>query len=97
MGVRHGREYEQILKEMTEAVGRISDCYIFFEMEAEEWETLSEPERTEVQEALAEDLFFALGTEPVLAVGSAEVIYDAQGHQIVFMAGGKELTAVALV
>lgn len=97
MGVKHGRDYEHILNEMTEAVGRISDCYIFFEMDTAEWQALSESEREEVQEALAEDLFFALGTEPVLAVGSAEVIYDAKGHRIRFMVNGEELTSVSLV
>ena len=32
VGVKHGRDYSEILSELTEAVGRISDGYIFFEM-----------------------------------------------------------------
>lgn len=97
MGVKHGRDYEQILADLTEAVGRIPDSYEFFEMEAAEWEGLSGDERYEVQEALAEDLFFALGTEPVISVGSAVVIHDAENHRINLLIGEDELTSVALI
>lgn len=97
MGVKHGRDYEFILADLTKAVGRISDSYLFFEMEPSEWEELSEADREEVHEALAEDLFFALGTEPMLEVGSAIVIYDAEGHRINFLIGETELTTVTLI
>ncbi|WP_120465328.1 hypothetical protein [Paenibacillus aceti] len=97
MGVKHGRDYEFILADLTKAVGRISDSYIFFEMEAAEWEALSGEERLEVQEALAEDLFFALGTEPVIPVGSAVVMYDAEHHRINFLIGEEELDFVTLI
>jgi len=97
VGVKHGRDYEYILADLTKVVGRISDSYIFFEMEPSEWEALSEEERLEVQEALAEDLFFALGTVPVISVGSAVVIYDADNHRINFLIGEEELDFVALI
>lgn len=97
MGVKHGRDYEYILADLTKAVGQISDSYNFFEMEASEWEALSEEEKREVQEALAEDLFFALGTKSVISVGSAVVIYDADNHRINFLIGEDELDFVALI
>lgn len=97
MGVKHGRDYEYILADLTEAVGRISDSYLFFDMELSEWAGLADEERVEVQEALAEDLFFALGAEPVIEVGSAIVIYDPEGHRINFLIGDEELTSVALI
>ncbi|MGG6312906.1 hypothetical protein [Paenibacillus macerans] len=97
MGVKHGRDYEYILADLTKAVGQISDSYLFFEMEPSEWEVLSESDREEVHEALAEDLFYALGTEPMIGVGSAVVIYDAEGHRINFLIGEAELTSVALI
>ena len=37
MGVKHGRDYEGILTDLTVAIGRIPDRYVFFEMDAEEW------------------------------------------------------------
>ncbi|AZK48854.1 hypothetical protein [Paenibacillus lentus] len=97
MGVKHGRDYEYILADFTEAVGRIPDCYVFFEMEPAEWEGLTDEEKHEVLEALAEDLFFGLGSEPVIAVGSAVVIYDPEVHRINVLVGEEELTSVKLI
>ncbi|MNJ63383.1 hypothetical protein D3C77_592800 [compost metagenome] len=97
MGVKHGRDYEYILADFTEAVGRIPDCYDFFEMDSLEWEGLSGEEKHEVLEALAEDLFFGLGSEPVIAVGSAVVIYDPEAHRINVLIGDEELTSVKLI
>lgn len=97
MGVKHGRDYGEILAELTEAVGRISDSYVFFEMEAEDWGNLGEAEQNEVHEALAEDLFYALGTEPVINVGSGVVMHDQMNHRIHILIGEEELAFVALV
>lgn len=97
MGVKHGRDYEYILAELTEAVGRIPDSYDFFEMPSEDWEQLEDGERHEVLEALAEDLFYGLGSEPTISVGSAVVMYDAKTHRINILLGEEELTSVHLV
>lgn len=97
MGVRHGRDYGDILTEFTEAVGRIPDSYIFFEMDSDDWAGLDETERNEVHEALAEDLFYALGTEPVIPVGSGVVIHDQTQHRIHILIGEEEMAFVALV
>ncbi|MEK4508107.1 hypothetical protein [Paenibacillus sp. FSL K6-2524] len=97
MGVKHGRDYGLILAELTEAISCISDSYIFFEMESSDWERLSAEDRHEVHEALAEDLFYALGTQSMIEVGCAVVIHDADNHVINFLIGEKELTSVKLV
>ncbi|NMO97892.1 hypothetical protein [Paenibacillus lemnae] len=97
MGVKHGRDYGEILTDFTEAVGRIPDSYVFFEMDAEDWQNLGEKEKNEVHEALAEDLFYALGTEPLIAVGSGVVIHDQKQHRINVLIGDEELAFVALI
>lgn len=97
MGVKHGRDYSEILVELTGAVGRIADGYIFFEMESEEWANLPEESKQEVWEALAEDLFYALGNEPVIQVGSGVVIYDKETHRINILLGDEDLASVVLV
>ncbi|MGM1049902.1 hypothetical protein SAMN05661091_5922 [Paenibacillus uliginis N3/975] len=97
MGVKHGRDYGDILTDLTEAVGRIPDSYVFFEMESEDWSNLNDTEKNEVHEALAEDLFYALGTEPVISVGSGVVIHDQTNHRINILIGEEELAFVALV
>ncbi|GGO09798.1 hypothetical protein [Saccharibacillus kuerlensis] len=97
MGVKHGRDYGDILQDLTKAVSLIPDSYLFFEMDSEDWERLGTEDRLEVHEALAEDLFYALGTRPSIEVGSAIVIHDTDLHRINILIGEKQMTFVALV
>ncbi|WP_037285907.1 hypothetical protein [Saccharibacillus sacchari] len=97
MGVKHGRDYGEILQDLTKAVSLISDSYLFFEMDSEDWERLGPEDRLEVHEALAEDLFYALGTQPSIDVGSAVVIHDSALHRINVLIGNQEMTFVALI
>ncbi|BCG56664.1 hypothetical protein [Paenibacillus sp. URB8-2] len=97
MGVKHGRDYGDILRDLTKAVELIPDSYLFFEMEPGEWEELPRESKLEVWEALAEDLFFALGNEPVIHVGSGVVIYDKDAHRINILVGEEDLESVTLI
>lgn len=97
MGVKHGRDYGEILTDLTEAVGRISDGYLFFEMDPEEWQELPQESKLEVWEALAEDLFFALGNGPMIEVGSGVIIYDKDTHRINILVGEEDLASVILI
>lgn len=97
MGVKHGRDYEGILVDLTSALNMIPDSYLFFQMPSDEWEGLSVEERQEVQEALAEDLFYALGSESTIQVGSGVVIYDQDTHRINILIGEEEMTFVSLI
>lgn len=97
MGVKHGRDYDGILTDLTAAVGEIPDSYLFFEMAEQDWMQLGIEEKREVQEALAEDLFYALGAEPVITVGSGIVMYDKDHHRINLLIGDEELTVVSLI
>lgn len=97
MGVKHGRDYEHILADLIQAVSRIPDSYTFFEMEVDEWQQLDENAHREVYEALAEDVFYALGTEPVLTIGSGVVMHDSAQHCIHFLIGEQEISTVSLI
>lgn len=97
MGVKHGRDYGDILKELTEAVAHISDSYLFFEMEPEEWRELPQESKLEVWEALAEDLFYALGQQPMIEVGSGALIHDKDNHRINVLAGEADMVSVNLI
>ncbi|GAE09271.1 hypothetical protein JCM10914_5626 [Paenibacillus sp. JCM 10914] len=97
MGVKHGRDYGDILKELTEAVGRISDSYVFLRWILRTGTGWVDSEKNEVHEALAEDLFYALGTEPVITVGSGVVMHDQANHRIHILIGEEELAFVPLV
>ncbi|GGG25454.1 hypothetical protein [Paenibacillus abyssi] len=96
MGVKHGREYHDILADLTEAVGGISNSYEFFEMTEEEWTELEDKERHEVLEALADDVFYGLGEAPVIHVGHGSVTYHSKFHIIEVSVDGKELRIVRL-
>ncbi|MFB9330763.1 hypothetical protein ACFFSY_32885 [Paenibacillus aurantiacus] len=97
MGVKHAREYKEILQELTEAIGSIGDGYLFFEMEEEEWTQMEAGERHDVLEALADDVFYGLGEDPVIKVGGGLVAYRAKHHCIEVSIDGKESRIIRLV
>jgi len=82
MGVRFNREYREISEELTQAIETIEDCYEFFEMERDEWLSMDRAEQHECVRTLSDDLFYALGTEKIVSVGSGTVEYDAAKHCI---------------
>jgi precorrin-6B methylase 2 len=97
MGVRHAREYSDILKDLTEAVGAIDQSYEFFDMSREDWEGLETAEREEVIEALADDVFYGLGEQPSIVVGGGTVTYHHKHHVIEVSVDGKEIRIVRLI
>src|SRR5690606_15805026 len=97
MGVKHAREYKDILHDLTEAVGAISDSYAFFEMTEGEWSELGDAERREVLEAMADDVFYGLGEQSSIAVGTVVVVYRPKHHVIEVSVDGKEIRIVRLV
>jgi hypothetical protein len=97
MGVKHAREYKEILNDLTEALGAINNSYEFFEMTDEEWGELALPERSEVIEALADDVFYGLGVEPTITVGDGIVTYHPKFHIIEVAVDGKEVRIVRLI
>lgn len=66
-------------------------------MDPEEWQELPQESKMEVWEALAEDLFFALGNEPMIEVGSGVIIYDKDTHRINILVGEEDLASVVLI
>jgi len=97
MGVRHAREYSDILRELTTAIATIEDSYLFFEMEHADWKALSSDEQQEVLEALADDVFYGLGEDPEIEVGSGLVVYSAPLHRIEINVRGERLAVVHLI
>lgn len=80
MGVKFGRPYGDIIHDFSEALGQIDDLYTCFEMTEDDWRELEPEERTECIRTLADDLFYGLGTEGSLTVGSGTVTHDAERH-----------------
>jgi hypothetical protein len=97
MGVKFNREYKDILADLTEAIGEIPDCYSFFEMEELDWDTLGDRERQELVQTLSDDLFYALGQQKSIEVGSGQIEYDPRNHLIKVITGPQVVRIVRLI
>lgn len=97
MGVKFGREYEDIVKDLTAAIAQIDDCYQFFEMSKNDWLQLNHKEQTECITTLADDVFFALGTSSDVHVGSGTLQYLPHKHVITVAQPNNQVTIVNLV
>jgi hypothetical protein len=97
MGVKYNREYKQISEELAAAIATIDDCYEFFEMERSDWLHLAKNERMDCIRTLSDDLFYALGADPVVNVGSGVVEYDARQHLIKVTAAAKIVHVIKLI
>lgn len=97
MGVKFGRVYKDIIDDFSAALGQIGDLYTCFEMSENDWSELEEEERNECIRTLADDLFYGLGTEETLAVGSGTVTHDADRHVLKVHTEPDVVTVVYLV
>jgi hypothetical protein len=82
MGVKFNREYQDIIADFSNAISTIPDCHELFEMSNQEWNQLSDDERHEIVRTLADDLFYGLGNDRQLSIGSGLAEYDPKSHVI---------------
>lgn len=82
MGVKFNRHYPDIVQDLAQAVAAIPDCYDFFDMTAADWGELDDGERQAVVQTAADDIFYGLGNDSVIEVGSGKIEYDAANHII---------------
>jgi hypothetical protein len=97
MGIKFGREYPDIIKDFTEALCSIEECYTFLEMTAEDWSGLEPEEQRECVQTLADDVFYGLGSEPKMHVGNCSISYDKEKHVIVIYHEEKLINVIYLV
>lgn len=97
MGIKFGREYPDIINDFTEALYSIDECYSFLEMSSEEWNELEREEQQECIKTLADDLFYGLGSDPKMYVGSCTITHDKDKHVIVIYHKEKLISVIYLV
>ena len=97
MGVRFNREYEDILKDFTEALASIEDSAAFVEMEVSEWKQLKPIIRKEIAQTIADDLFFALGEDAIIDFGQTKAVYDPTSHEIALIKAKGEKITIKLI
>jgi hypothetical protein len=96
MGVKYGREYSDIIKELVKALENIEGLNDFFSMNSEEWQALAAEEKQDCIHTLADDVIYALGQDPSATVGSGYVEYDDR-HHILKVFDGSKITIVSLI
>jgi predicted fused transcriptional regulator/phosphomethylpyrimidine kinase len=97
MGVKFGREYADIIEDFYSAIRSIDRINEFFEMSEEDWQQLEAEDQNECVKTLADDIFYGLGTEPMIHVGGGVVVYDRDHHIIKVFNGEKIVHVVNLV
>ncbi|TDF92139.1 hypothetical protein [Paenibacillus piri] len=97
MGVKFGREYPDIINDFTDALHSIDECYSFLEMTPEEWNGLGREEQQECIKTLADDLFYGLGSDPKMLVGTCTISHDKDKHVIVIYHKEKLISVIYLV
>jgi len=96
MGVKFGREYAAIIAEFSRALEPLSDVRAFMEMDAAEWDSLGAEGRIDCIRTVADDVFYALGTEKEVSVGAARIVYDELHHRIRVLYADGSSTDIAL-
>jgi hypothetical protein len=89
MGIKFNRDYEEISRELTEAVYNIDNFYTFFDMNQFDFNALTEDEKMDCAKTLADDLFYGLFTDNKIEIGSGMAEYDNEKHAIT-ISDGKE-------
>jgi hypothetical protein len=97
MGVKYGRAYTEILRDLSQAIQRVRHFYDFIQMKEQEWRMLDEKERSECVKTLADDVFYALGHHRSFRIGAGRVQYIRHKHIIIVQDGDNVVTIVNLV
>jgi hypothetical protein len=97
MGVKHGREYSDILNDLVRALGQLTRIHEFFDMEASDWLALEPSEQEDCLKTLADDIFYGLDSDPVMEVGDGVIRHDPENHVIRVHNGENVISLVYLV
>ncbi|NLZ48048.1 MAG: hypothetical protein GX895_04540 [Clostridiales bacterium] len=82
MSLRFSREYKRIIEEIADGLLEIEDIYNFLGMEKDIWQELHKEDRIEFSKTLADDIFYALGKEPIMEIGNDRVEYSREKSEI---------------
>jgi hypothetical protein len=93
MAISYTRSYDHILDDLSRALATVPQFYESFEMDAEDWASLSKDEQDICIRTLADDLFYVLGSESSAEVGLGTAKYDS-GHAVIRVTSGAQLVHV---
>jgi hypothetical protein len=93
MAISYTRTYDLILDDLSRALSTVPQFYEAFEMEVEDWETLTTDEQDICVRTLADDLFYVLGSETSTDVGLGSAEYDSH-HAVIKVISNEQLIHV---
>lgn len=96
MGIKYTKDYEQIIDQLSEAISRVHHFYEVIDMTEADWRTLEEAEQKECIRTIADDLFYALGSDPQIEIGSGSIEYKQSSHRLVVSSEGRHVSDVLL-
>jgi len=96
MGIKHYREYEEIIQDLMSAIFKIEDFYDFLGMHSADWESMGKEEQLECLKTLSDDIFFGLDADPSMNIGRGIIIYDEGDTSIKVFNKGKCVGIVSL-
>jgi hypothetical protein len=96
MGLKYIREYEQINDDLTKAILEIDNFSPLLEINAEDWDEISEKDKYYYTKTLADDIFYALGDENTLDIGNGSIIYDEKLQKIKVYNGENFICSIEL-
>lgn len=97
VGVKFAREYEDIMADLTAALEELPGSYTLLDMEEQEWAELALDEQRECMRTLADDVFYGLGSDPVLEVGEGALNHDAVKHVLTLTYPGGVTRIIRLI
>jgi hypothetical protein len=97
MALSYNREYDRILDDLSRAIETVPRFYEMFEMDGDEWSELSKEEREVCVRTLADDVFYALGSEPSAEIGEGTAEYDGARRVIKIVAGPQLVHVIPLL
>ena len=97
MGLKYTRDYKDINEELVGGIKLIDNFYEFFDMTSEDWTSISDDEQFEVIKTLADDVFFALGSEGEVTLGNGFIKYNSSEHLINIFINEKSIYFINLL
>lgn len=97
MGLKFGREYTDIISDISLSLLEIEGLNDFFEMTDKEWNNISVKNKKEYVKTLADDIFYALGNENVLEVGKGSINYVKDDNAITIFNKDIKVNTISLI
>lgn len=96
MAIKYDRDYKDIIDELSNYIYKIDNFYEFFEMTKVDWSNYDEHEKKEFAKTLADDIFYALGSEGSIEIINSIVRYN-EDKAVIEILSNNNISIVSLI